>query len=51
MTNLSYMVHTIAANDLAMQEARASAAMVMTWFSWNILVLLTEKLIYQIVEA
>ena len=30
------MVNTIAADNLVMQGARASAAMILTWFSWNI---------------
>ena len=32
----SYIVSTVAADDLATYVARASAAMVLTWCSWNI---------------
>ena len=34
-TFLSYINHTKAADDLAMQEARTLAALVLIWISWN----------------
>ena len=37
MTYLSYVVNTMAADDLATKGARASAAMVLTSFTGNIL--------------
>ena len=43
-TYLSYRVNIMAADDLVMQGARASAGMVLTSFSWNILVSVTSGL-------
>ena len=37
MTSLSYMFNTMAADDLATQGARSSAAMILTHFSYDIL--------------
>ena len=36
MTHLSYMMNTVTADDLAMQEAAALTAMAMTYLSWSI---------------
>ena len=45
MTHLLFVVNAMAADDLAMEEARASAAIELTYFSWNILVSAPEGLI------
>ena len=41
---LSCMVNIMASNVLVMQGARASAAIVLTLFPWNILILAPEGL-------
>ena len=42
-TCLTYVVNTLAADDLATQGTRISAAMVVTWLAWNILCTLMKR--------
>ena len=44
--HVSYIVNIVTADDLATQGARASVAMVLTYFSWNIPVSTPEGLIF-----
>ena len=47
--HLYITTNSIAVDDLATQGARASAAMVLIWFSWNILNSVSEGLLCQII--